>query len=90
MIVYNRLWKTMKEKGLTQYRLIKDYGICPSQFHRLRRNKNISTYTANIFCKILECRMEDIMEYVPDEEVGEKEEAVEAVETEKEEAAKAE
>lgn len=72
MIVYDRLWKTMKEKGITQYRLIKDKKVCPSQFSRLKRNSYISTHTANMLCKILDCRVEDIMEYVPEAEAEER------------------
>lgn len=65
MIIYDRLWKLMKEKGITRYRLIKDYDISPSLLQRMKRNNNISTYTAAVLCKILDCRLEDIMEYVP-------------------------
>lgn len=66
MIVYDRLWETIKKKGFSQYKLIKDHGISPAQIHRMKKNMNISTHTANVFCEILDCRIEDIMEYVPD------------------------
>lgn len=68
MIVYDKLWKTMKEKGISQYKLIKDYEVSAAQIHRMKKNMNISTYTANMFCEILDCRVEDIMEYVADPE----------------------
>lgn len=64
MIIYSKLWMTMKEKGISQYKLIKDYGFSSSQLDRLRKNGNISTYTLNRLCKILDCRLEDIAEYV--------------------------
>lgn len=63
MIVFDRLWKTMKEKGVTQYKLITYYGISPSQITRLKRNANINTHTVNMLCEILDCRVEDIMEF---------------------------
>ena len=63
MIVFDRLWKTMKEKNITQYKLINKYGMSTSQLTRLRRNQNISSHTVNILCEILDCRVEDIMEY---------------------------
>jgi len=63
MITYDRLWKTMKEKGITQYTLIKQYNISPAQITRLKRNESVSTHTIDIFCEILDCNVEDIMEY---------------------------
>ncbi len=63
MIVYDKLWQTMKEKGLTQYTLIKQYKISPAQITRLKRNESVSTHTIDVFCKILGCRVEDVMEY---------------------------
>ena len=67
MISYDNLWKVMHEKGVTQYALIKKYKISPAQITRLKRNESVSTHTIEIFCKILDCRVEDIMEYIPDE-----------------------
>ena len=68
MISYKRLWETMRNKGVTQYALIHSYGISPAQITRLKRNESVSTHTIAVFCKILSCRVEDIMEYTPDEE----------------------
>lgn len=67
MIVYDRLWATMKERGVSQYRLIRKYQFSNGQLDRLRKNQNISTYTINTLCKILHCRVEDILEYVEEE-----------------------
>ncbi|MBQ8412240.1 MAG: helix-turn-helix transcriptional regulator [Lachnospiraceae bacterium] len=64
MIVYDKLWETMKEKGITQYALIKRYQISPAQITRLKRNESVSTNTINMFCEILDCNVYDIMEYV--------------------------
>ncbi len=69
MIVFDKLWETLKCKGISQYSLIKDYKISTGQLDRLRKNQNISSYTMNQLCKILDCRLEDIAEYVKDEEV---------------------
>ncbi len=63
MIVFDRLWKTMQDKNVTQYKLIKTYGVSPAQITRLKRNNNINTYTINRLCAILNCKVEDIMEY---------------------------
>ena len=67
MVQYKRLWMTMKEKGITQYDLINKYGVSTGLLDRLRKNMNTSTHTLCLFCKILDCRIEDIIEYIPDE-----------------------
>lgn len=68
MIKYDKLWETMKEKGITQYALIKTYHVSPAQITRLKRNESVSTNTIDNFCKILHCNVSDIMEFVDDEE----------------------
>ena len=67
MISYDKLWETMKEKDVSQYRLIKDYGISAGQLSRLRANVHISTHTIDMLCSILKCNVEDILTYYPDE-----------------------
>lgn len=71
MISYDNLWEVMKEKGVTQYTLIKKYHISPGQITRLKRNESVSTHTIEMFCRILQCQVGDIMEYIPDEENSE-------------------
>lgn len=63
MIVFDRLWATMKEKGVSQYKLIKEYRISTGQLDRLRKNENVNTYTLDQLCKILNCSLDDIAEY---------------------------
>lgn len=69
MISYDRLWETMKEKGISQYTLIKKHNISPAQITRLKRNESVSTHTIEMFCKILKCNVEDVMQYIEDEEI---------------------
>ena len=64
MIVYDRLWATMKRQGISQYRLLKEYQFSGGQLDRLRKNENVSTYTLNQLCRILHCHIEDIVEYI--------------------------
>ena len=66
MISYNRLWETMKKCEVSQYALINKYNISPEQITRLKRNESVSTHTIEMFCKILKCKVEDIMEYIDD------------------------
>lgn len=68
MISYNKLWSVMKEKGITQYTLIKKHHISPGQITRLKRNESVSTHTIDTFCKILKCQVGDIMEFIDEEE----------------------
>ena len=67
MMSYEKLWQTMKEKGVTQYSLIKKYNVSPAQITRLKRNESVSTHTIEMFCRILKCKVEDIMQYIDDE-----------------------
>ena len=66
MISYDNLWLTMKKKGITQYMLIKKHHISPGQLTRLKRNESVSTHTIELFCKILDCTVSDVMEYIPE------------------------
>lgn len=67
MIIYDRLWETMKRKKVSQYKLIKEHGFSNGQLDRLRKNENVNVYTLDVLCKILGCNLEDIAEYKPDE-----------------------
>ena len=58
MIVYERLWQTMRRRGISQYRLIREYGVSSGQLDRLRKNQGVSTYTLDQLCRILDCRLE--------------------------------
>lgn len=64
MIVFDKLWLTMKEKNISQYKLIKTYHISTGQLDRLRKNENVNTYTLDQLCKILDCSLSDIAEFI--------------------------
>ncbi len=66
MIVFDNLWKTLEKRKISQYKLIKNYGISTGQLDRLRKNGNVNTYTLNALCDILDCKLEDIAEYKKD------------------------
>lgn len=67
MIVYDRLFETMKKKGISQYKLINDYKFSRGQLSRIKHNENVNTFTLNRLCEILDCNIEDIMEYRKEE-----------------------
>ena len=66
MIRYDRLWETMQKKGITQYDLYTHYNVNRSQINRLRHNRNVEVNTIDKLCNILQCKVEDIMEHIPD------------------------
>lgn len=68
VISYEPLFQTMKEKGITSYRLFK-LGFPQSNYYAIKRGDNISTHTINELCKILNCNVSDIMTYI-DEKQG--------------------
>lgn len=64
MIVFDRLWKTMKEKGVSTYQLREKCGIDSKTIRRLKANENIETKTIDKICLALDCAIEDVAEYV--------------------------
>ena len=64
MIVFDRLWKTMKEKGFSTYMLREKCGIDSKTIRRLKANENIETKTLSKLCDALNCKIEDIAEFV--------------------------
>lgn len=72
MISYEPFFQTMREKGITAYRLEK-MGFPATTYYTIKRGKAISTPTINQLCRLLQCRVEDILEYVEEEEASKKE-----------------
>ena len=66
MIVFDKLWTVMKEKGFSTYRLRESCGLDSKTIRRLRANDNTETKTLDKICSALDCRLEDIAEYRPD------------------------
>ena len=67
MISYEPLFQTMKEKGITSYRLGK-MGFPLSNYYAMKHGENISTHTLDQLCKLLQCQVEDIIKYVETED----------------------
>ena len=67
MIVFDKRWKTMEKKGISTYALREKCGIDSKTVRRLRANDNMETKTLAKLCAVLNCRLEDIAEYVSDE-----------------------
>ena len=67
MIVFDKLWRIMRERGVSTYQLREKCGIDSKTVRRLRANDNMETKTLNKLCAALGCKLEDIAEYIPDE-----------------------
>lgn len=67
MISYEPFYQTLLDKGMTEYYLIYKQGMESHTLHRMKHGKPITTRTLNTLCEILDCRVEDILVYVPDE-----------------------
>ena len=65
MILYTPFWKTLQNSKETTYTLIKDHHISSSTIDKLRKNKPLNSTTINDLCRILQCSVSDVMEYVP-------------------------
>ena len=68
MISYAPFWATLRASSESTYTLIKDHRISSSTIDKLRKNKPLTTTTVNDLCRILNCRVEQILEYIPCDE----------------------
>ena len=67
MIRFDKLWEIMRQRNVTTYQLREQCGIDSKTIRRLKANENIETKTLNKLCSVLECRLEDIADYIKDE-----------------------
>ena len=66
MISYEPFYRTLKQKNISTYKLINQYGMSRSLLDRLKHNKPISTVTLNDLCSILHCSVQDIITFTED------------------------
>ena len=67
MIVFDPLWDTMKRKKISQYTLIRDYGVSTGTLDALRKNRSVTLHTVNELCRILQCDVSDVIRHVPED-----------------------
>lgn len=67
MISYRPFWETLKKRGVTTYALITKHNISSATIDRMKKGNGISTMKIDDFCRILDCRVEDIIEYTKEE-----------------------
>ena len=66
MISYAPLWETMRRKNITTYKLINQYKFSKGTLDSLKHDRNISTATLDDICRILDCKVEDVLVYIPE------------------------
>ncbi len=66
MITFEPLWETLKRKNISQYALIKEYGVSTGTLDALRKNRSITMNTLNDLCNMLGCDVSDIIRFTPD------------------------
>lgn len=69
MISYQPFYDTLYKKNVTEYALIYKFGLPANTIHRMKHNKPITTTTLDTLCEILQCRVEDILEYIPPKDI---------------------
>ena len=67
LISYKPFWETLKRKNISTYALINRYNISSATINRMKQGGGISTMKIDDFCRILDCRVEDILLYLPEE-----------------------
>ena len=67
MISYKPFWDTLRSSGESTYTLIKNYRVSSSTVDKLRKDTPLNTTTINDLCRILDCKVEDVMLYIPSE-----------------------
>lgn len=68
MISYKPFYQTLLKKNITEYQLIFKHGISPNTLHRMKHGHTITLKTLDTLCFVLDCTVEEIIEYVPDDE----------------------
>lgn len=69
MITFTKLFRTLKENGISQYSLYNTYGISRAQIQRLKENQSVTTHTLDMILNILGegFTIDDIAEFIPDQ-----------------------
>lgn len=66
MITYEPFFETLKQKGITTYKLINEYNFSKGTLDSLKQNRNITMDTLNEICNLLECGVNDVISYTRD------------------------
>ena len=73
MIIFTKLFRTLKENGISQYSLYNTYGISRAQIQRLKENQSVTTHTLDMILNILGegFTLDEIAEFRPEQKAEE-------------------
>ena len=63
IISYEKLWKTLERKQITQYQLIHEFNFSTGTLDALRKNKSITLNTLHDICMMLDCGITDVVDF---------------------------
>ena len=66
-VSYKKLWILLIERNMKKTDLRIQSGISTGALAKLGKNENVNTEVLAKICKTLDCKIEDIMEMVPEE-----------------------
>ena len=66
-VCYNKLWKLLIDKKMNKTDLRIAAGITTTALAKLGKNENVNTEILAKICKVLECGIDDVMEFIPDD-----------------------
>ena len=64
---YNNLWKVLEDKNMTKKDLREATGMSSATIAKLGKNENINMSSLESICRVLDCRVEDVIEYIPED-----------------------
>lgn len=67
-VTYKKLFHLLIDKGIQPAELTEQAGFSANILTRLKRNKHISLDSIEKICLALNCKVDDILEFIPDEE----------------------
>lgn len=67
-VIYEKLWKLLKEKNMKKIEMQRKAGISGNILSRMGKNKYISMESVEKICYVLNCRIDDILEFIPEED----------------------
>ncbi len=67
MLSYKPLWHTLLNKNIKKLELCQIAGISTATLAKLGKNENVNTEMLNKICKGLNCRIDEVVEYIPEE-----------------------
>lgn len=65
-VSYNKLFKLLIDKQMKKGELCKKAGISTNTIGLMAKGQNITVEKLGKICAVLDCKVDDIMEFIPD------------------------